>query len=114
VSAFYGGINTPWATFQRGFIGNYLLAWVEIIDGSWGVEARAPLGTWVREFIYVPVSGDLVLNEIGPDGRTSKENYGPATPGYRYVWFYADTPGTHSSVFSIGDVKSNEIDITAY
>jgi len=113
-SVFYDGASLSWASFQKKFAGDYLLAWIEIQDGSWGVDARAPLGTWVREFVYVPVSGNLTLREVTPDGKTHTKDLGMATPGYRYIWHQADAVGKHSSVISIGDVLSNEIDLTAF
>ncbi|HWQ18947.1 MAG TPA: hypothetical protein VN455_04160 [Methanotrichaceae archaeon] len=111
---YYKGVNTQWAAFDRSFAGNYLLAWVKTQDNSWSVVARTPLGSWVQEVIYVPVSGDLTMSSISPGGLTDSKYYGRATPGYKYVWFYAGMPGTYGGIFSIGGVRSNQITLFAY
>jgi|GEM_PF-814544 len=113
VSVYYNGANMPWATFSQSFSGNNLLAWVEMNNNIWGVDGRAPRGTWIREFVYVPASGNLVLYRTAPTGTTSKD-FGPTTPGYKYVWFYSDLPGTYAGTFNIGGLQSNNITISVY
>lgn len=79
---------------------------------AWGVEAATPLGTWVREFVYVPFSGNLTLYRTNAYGKTSRD-YGYMTPGFKYVWFYADLSSMHTIAFSIDGMMSNEIKISA-
>ncbi|HWQ18845.1 MAG TPA: hypothetical protein VN455_03650 [Methanotrichaceae archaeon] len=110
VYVYYDDAKVPWATYKMRSIEDPL-NWVEIDDDGWGVAARAPLGAWVMQPIYVPVSGDLVLYTITTDGVTNRD-YGETTPGYRYLWFYADKPGTHTRVFFIEGIKSNEVTIS--
>jgi len=112
-SVYYNGSKMPWAAFNQSFASNYPLAWAEIYDRSWGTGASTPLGTWVREFVYVQASGNLVLS-MTTAGITTKRDFGPTTPGYRYVWFYADRPGAHVSIFSVRGVQSNPVTIFAY
>jgi len=111
---YYKGVNTQWAAFDRKFTGNNLLAWIKTQDNGWSVVARTPLGSWVPEIVYVPVSGDLTMSSIAPGGLTDSKYYGRTTPGYKYVWFYAGMPGTYGGIFSIGGVRSNQITIYAY
>lgn len=102
----------PWASFNQQFRGDYLLAWIEMADNVWDVSATAPQGTWVREFIYVPESGNLTLNRTGSS--TINRDYGYTMPGYRYVWFYVDKKGNYVSVFTLGGLQSNEVTLSAY
>ncbi len=103
----------PWADFSQSFPGNSLMAWVDIVNNVWGPQARMPRGTWVREFIYVPASGNLTMSRT-INGNAFREDYGYTTPGYKYVWFYADGQGTHSNVFAMGGAQSNDVAITVY
>lgn len=103
----------PWANFNQQFRGNYLLAWIEMANNIWDVKATAPQGTWVREFIYVPKSGNLTMNRSS-GGSTINRDYGYTMPGYRYVWFYVDKKGNYVSVFNLGGLQSNEITISVY
>jgi hypothetical protein len=107
-SVYYKGVNMPWSAFNQSFSGKDLLAWIEMNDSAWGTTARAPKGTWVRQIVYVPVSGDLVLNRNAPKGASNRD-YGQTTPGYKYVWFYADLQGTYTGAFNIGGLQSNSI-----
>ena len=103
----------PWAQFAQSFSGQELLTWVEMNYNMWGTAARAPRGTWIRQFVYVPASGDLVLYRAAPDGMTNKD-FGHTIPGYKYVWFYAQVPGTYASSFNLGGMQSNNVTISVY
>ena len=112
-AVYYNGANIPWAAFNQSLASNSLLAWTELYDRSWGTSASAPIGTWVREFIYVPTNGSIVLS-MNTGGINTRRDFGPTTPGFKYIWFYADRPGAHVSTFSIKGVQSNPVTIFAY
>jgi hypothetical protein len=56
----------------------------------------------------------MKLYEFYPDGSIKLYSYGFATPGYKYIWFYADTPGRHVTLFTIFDKPSNYITIDVF
>ena len=41
-------------------------------------------------------------------------NLGLVQPGYYYIWYYADAPGRHSSIFSTNSGYSNAVIIDVY
>jgi hypothetical protein len=55
------------------------------------MDVRAPQSTWIQEFLYVPSAGDLTENK-GLQGSIVSRDYSYPTPGYKYIWFYADAP----------------------
>ena len=112
-SVYYMGIYVPWAQFGQTFFGDQPMAWVET-DSGWDVAAKMPKGTWVREFIYIPSSGDLESSVIAPTGQISNKNYDSATPGYKYLWFYAEMPGTYVNTFQTGGSESNSVAIHVF
>jgi hypothetical protein len=112
-SVYYKGIYAPWAQFGQTFFGNQPLAWVET-DSGWDVAAKMPRGTWVREFIYIPLKGDLKSSVTDPTGQISNRKYESVTPGYRYIWFYAEMPGTYVNTFKNGGLQSNSVAIYVF
>jgi hypothetical protein len=104
----YLGAYAPWTVFQQSFSGKEIYAWIETEVG-WDVIARTPKGTWVREFIFVPSSGNLILNKIAPDGKISSEKFEQVISGYKYMWLYAENPGAYVSSFENSGQKSNNV-----
>jgi hypothetical protein len=100
-SVSYLGAYTPWTVFQQSFSGKEIYAWIET-EGGWDVIAKTPKGTWVREFVFVPSNGNMISNEIAPDGR------------YKYIWIYAENPGYYVSTFENADQKSNNVTLEVY
>ncbi len=107
------GIYVPWAQFVQTFFGDQLLAWVET-DSGWDVTAKMPKGTWVREIIYLPSNGDLEAAKISPNGQISNKHYDSVAPGYKYIWFNAEIPGTYLNTFQSGGSESNTVAINAF
>lgn len=112
-SVYYLGAYTPWTAFQQIFSGKEIYAWVET-EGGWDVIARTPKGTWVREFIFVPSNGNLISNEIAPDGKIRSEKFDQVISGYKYIWIYAENPGSYISSFENGVQKSNNVTLYVY
>jgi len=112
-SVYYMGIYVPWAQFEQTFFGDQPLAWVET-DSGWDVAAKMPKGTWVREIIYIPSNGDLESSVIAPTGQISNKNYDSVIPGYKYMWFYAEMPGTYVNTFQTGGLESNSVAIYVF
>jgi len=104
----YLGAYTPWTVFQQRFSGKEIYAWVET-EGGWDVIAKTPKGTWVREFIFVPSNGNLISNKIAPDGKISSQKFDPVIYGYKYIWIYAENPGSYISSFENAGQKSNNV-----
>ncbi|VVB72551.1 Uncharacterised protein [uncultured archaeon] len=105
---YYSGSIAPWAEFQSTFSGRETYAWVETEDG-WNIIAKAPKGTWVREFIFVPQNGNLILSTIAPDGKISNKEFDQVLPGYKYIWLYAENSGPYTGSFENGGMKSNNV-----
>ncbi|MCX6641887.1 MAG: hypothetical protein NTV15_00670 [Candidatus Bathyarchaeota archaeon] len=102
------GAYAPWAVFQQSFSGKEIYAWVETETG-WDVVARTPKGTWVREFIFVPSDGYLISNKITPDGKIGSKKFDTVVSGYKYIWIYAENPGSYISSFENAGQKSNNV-----
>ena len=109
---YYLGTYVPWVVFQQNFRGEEIYAWIET-DGGWDVVAKAPRGTWVREFIFVPSNGNMIANKIGPDGIGSSADFGQVIAGYKYIWLYAENPGAYISSFENGGLRSNNVTLIA-
>ncbi len=107
-AAYYGGTYVPWASFYQGFPADSPALWVATFAG-WSWYANCPLGSWTQELVFVPATGTMKIYELYPDGTTRHYNYGWATPGYKYKWFFADTPGRHIDVVTISDSPSNYV-----
>lgn len=112
-SVYYMGIYAPWAAFEQTFFGDQPLAWVET-DSGWDVTAKMPEGNWVREIIYIPSNRDLESSVIAPTGQISNRNYESVTSGYKYMWFYAEVPGTYVNTFQTGGLESNNVAIYVF
>ncbi|MCJ7443788.1 MAG: hypothetical protein MUO26_04540 [Methanotrichaceae archaeon] len=112
-AVYYMGSYVPWNSFYTMFPGNQPMLWVNTMMG-WGAYAKCPLGGWLQDLMYVPYTGTLKVYELYPDGSTRWYNYGFTAPGYRYIWFYADTPGRHITIFTVSDKPSNYITIDVY
>jgi hypothetical protein len=76
---------------------------------GWSWYATCPVGGWIQELMYVPVTGAMKVYDLYPDGTTKYYSYGFATPGYKYRWFRADTPGRYITMLTIADIPSNYI-----
>ncbi len=61
--------------------------------------------------LYVPYTGTMKHYEFYPDDSIKLYSYGFATPGYKYIWSYADTPGRHVTLFPIINRPSNYVTI---
>lgn len=109
-AVFYNAQLVSWPTFQATFQGTMPLLWISTYNG-WQWYAVCPSGAWVTEMMYVPRTGPVKLYEIYPDGTTKTYNYGWASVGYKYLWFYADTQGRHIAIFTVSDVASNAVTI---
>jgi hypothetical protein len=112
-AVYYRGTFMPWASFNQIFPAKSPALWVASSAG-WSWDARCPVGGWIQNLMYVPYTGTMKLYEFYPDGSIKLYSYGFATPGYKYIWFYADTPGRHITLFTIFDNPSNYIMIDVY
>jgi len=56
-----------------------------------------------------PVTGNMKVYDLYPDGTTRYYSYGFATPGYKLRWFRADMPGRFITMLTIADIPSNYI-----
>jgi hypothetical protein len=109
-AVYFSGTYMPWTSFYQVFPANAPALWVASSAG-WSWYATCPVGGWVQDLMYVPYTGTMKLYEFYPDGTVKLYSYGFATPGYKYIWFYADTPGRHITLFTIYDKPSNYITI---
>jgi len=105
-AVYYGGTYVPWTKFYQTFPASFPMLWVAT-SGGWSWYATCPLGSWIQNLMYVPAIGPMKLYELYPDGRTRLYSYDWTEPGYKYIWFYADTPGRHITLFTIYDYPSN-------
>ncbi|MBN1235348.1 MAG: hypothetical protein JW999_04775 [Methanotrichaceae archaeon] len=112
-TVYFSGTFMPWTSFRQIFPAKSPMLWVTSSAG-WSWYASCPVGGWVQNLMYVPYTGTMKLYEFYPDGSTKLYSYGFATPGYKYIWFYADTPGRHLSLFTIFDKPSNYITIDVF
>ncbi|MGV8126212.1 MAG: hypothetical protein ACP5PV_03255 [Methanothrix sp.] len=112
-AVYYSGTFMPWPSFSQVFPANSPALWVASSAG-WSWAATCPTGGWIQNLMYVPYTGTMKLYEFYPDGSIKLYSYGFATPGYKYIWFYADTPGRHITLFTIYDKPSNYITIDVY
>ena len=110
---FFKGSYLGW----NGFAAQYPSAspglWIER-SVSWSWYATMPLGSWARELLYVPAASPISMFEVYPGGYVMKYNLGSVQPGYYYIWYYADTPGRHLSVFGSNSGYSNIVTIDVY
>jgi hypothetical protein len=107
-AVYYSGTFMPWTSFYQVFPAKSPALWVASSAG-WSWYASCPVGGWIQNLMYVPYTGTMKLYEFYPDGSIKLYSYGFATPGYKYIWFYADTPGRHLTLFTVFDKPSNYI-----
>lgn len=109
-SVYYSGSYMPWSSFTQSYPTSTPGLWVASNVG-WSWYASCPVGGWIQNLMYVPYTGTMKLYEFYPDGSVKLYSYGFATPGYKYIWFYADKAGRHVTLFTIFDKPSNYIAI---
>ena len=109
-AVYYQGTYVPWSSFAVTFPKTNPTFWVSTYSG-WSLYAVCPMHGWVRELMYIPRTGTLKVYEIYPSGQTKMYNYGWATTGYKYIWFYGDTPGRHIAIFTVSDNPSNAVTV---
>ena len=73
-----------------------------------------PWGGWTRELIYVPQASPVTMYEIYPSGYVLGYSLGLVQSGYYYIWYYADAPGRHRSLFATNSGYSNAVIIDVY
>ena len=112
-AVYYSGGFVPWTTFNTMFPANQPMLWVATTSG-WAWYATCPIGGWLQDLMYIPYTGALKVYELYPDGSVRFYNYGWSSPGYKYIWFYADTPGRHITLLTVTDKPSNYITVDVY
>jgi hypothetical protein len=110
---YYNGDYLAWNDFSTTFPSNNPGLWIERAM-SWTFYATLPWGGWTRELIFVPQASPITMYEIYPSGYVLGYNLGLVQPGYYYIWYYADAPGRHSSIFSTNSGYSNAVIIDVY
>ena len=109
-AVYYNSAYMPWTSFYQVFPASSPALWVSSSAG-WSWYATCPLGSWAQELMYVPSMGSMKVYELYPDGTTRSVDYGFVAPGYKYVWFNADTPGRHIDVVTVSSIPSNYVTI---
>jgi hypothetical protein len=105
----YEGWNDFYAVYPIGQPG----LWIERAAG-WSSYATLPLGAWTRVLLYVPMPSSLTLYELYPSGFVRGYNLGYVQPGYYVIWYYADSPGRHRTVFASSSGYSNTVVIDVF
>ena len=107
-AVYYSGSYLPWTSFYQVFPASSPALWISSNVG-WSWYATCPVGAWMQELMYVPVTGNMKVYDLYPDGTTRYYSYGFATPGYKLRWFRADMPGRFITMLTIADIPSNYI-----
>ncbi|MEI6103350.1 MAG: hypothetical protein WCP70_05335 [Methanothrix sp.] len=110
---YYNGDYLAWNDFTTSFPTNNPGLWIERAV-SWTQYATLPWGGWTRELIYVPQASPVTMYEIYPSGYVLGYSLGLVQSGYYYIWYYADTPGRHRSLFATNNGYSNAVIIDVY
>ena len=110
---YYNGDYLAWNDFTTSFPTNNPGLWIERAV-SWTQYATLPWGGWTRELIYVPQASPVTMYEIYPSGYVLGYSLGLVQSGYYYIWYYADTPGRHRSLFATNSGYSNAVIIDVY
>jgi hypothetical protein len=110
---YYNGEYLGWNDFTTSFPTNNPGLWIERAV-SWTQYATLPWGGWTRELIYVPQASPVTMYEIYPSGYVLGYSLGLVQSGYYYIWYYADTPGRHRSLFATNSGYSNAVIIDVY
>jgi hypothetical protein len=107
-AVYYSGSYLPWTSFYQVFPANSPALWIASSAG-WSWYATCPVGGWMQERMYVPVTGTMGVYDLYPDGTTKHYSYGFTSTGYKSRWFRADTPGRYMTMLTIADIPSNYI-----
>jgi hypothetical protein len=110
---YYNGDYLAWNDFTTTFPANNPGLWIERAV-SWTQYATLPWGGWTRELIYLPQASPVTMYEIYPSGYVLGYSLGLVQSGYYYIWYYADTPGRHRSLFATNNGYSNAVIIDVY
>jgi hypothetical protein len=110
---YYNGNYMAWNHFAATFPGSQPGLWIERALG-WSIYATMPLGGWARELLYMPAASPVTMYEVYPSGYVMSYDLGVAQSGYNYIWYYADTPGRHYSLFTAGGSRSNPVVVDVY
>jgi hypothetical protein len=110
---FYDGSYMGWRSFTRMFPVGTPGLWIERSLG-WSTYATMPVGSWARELIYVPDISPVFMYEVYPGGFVRKYDFGVISPGYYFIWYYADMAGRHSNIFSTTSGWSNWMFVDVY
>ena len=111
-AVYYSGSYLPWTSFYQVFPANSPALWIASSLG-WSWYATCPVGGWVQELIYVPVTGTMKVYDLNPDGTTQYYSYGFVSPGYNLRWFHMNTPGRYMTMITVSDIPSNYIIVDA-
>lgn len=108
-AVYYSGSYQPWTSFYQVIptITSPAL-WITSSAG-WSWYATVPLGVWVQELMYVPVTGTMKVYDLYPDGTTRYNSYGFVGQGYKSRWFYANSQGRFLTMLTVSDIPSNYI-----
>jgi hypothetical protein len=107
-NVYFRGSEMSWSDYSGISSLSSPLFWASTSTG-WSWYAVVPLGGWSRQIVYVPVPGVMKVYETYPSGATQEYDLGSASFGYSYLWFYADVPGRHTSIFTVDGVPSNAV-----
>ncbi|MFA6372891.1 MAG: hypothetical protein WCW68_09710 [Methanothrix sp.] len=110
---YYNGDYLAWNDFTATYPLNNPGLWIERAVG-WTQYATLPWGGWARELIYVPQTSPITMYEIYPGGYVLGYSLGLIQSGYYYIWYYADSPGRHRSLFAANSGYSNAVIIDVY
>jgi len=110
---YYKGRYQTWEKFSSAFPGTSPGLWIEGNEG-WTWYASMPQDHWVRGLLYVPTASPLSMYEVRPGEFAKMFDLEPVQPGYYYLWYYADSPGRHLSLFAANKTNSNAVTIDVY
>jgi len=110
---YYQGKHLGWKDFNAVFPVGRPGLWIERAAG-WSSYATMPLGSWTRELLYMPTNSSLTLYELYPGGFVMGYDLGFVRPGYYVIWYYADSPGRHRTVFASSFGYSNTVIIDVF
>jgi hypothetical protein len=110
---YYNGDYLAWNAYAATFPYNMPGLWIERAV-SWSFYATMPWGSWTRELIYVPETSPVTMYEVYPSGYVLGYNMGVVQPGYYTIWYYADSLGRHSNIFSTSSGYSNAVIVDVY
>jgi hypothetical protein len=109
----YQGKHLGWKEFNAVFPIGQPGLWIERAAG-WSTYATMPLSSWTKVLLYVPTPSSPTLYELYPSGFVRGYNLGYVNPGYYVVWYYADSPGRHLTLFASSSGYSNTVIIDVF